>query len=124
MLIHPPPRCRRSVHVSPTISTLTVVASKPNTQHLVRSANRALPVFLFEQVYEIVGNLFFASSETFLSLFDHRNDPAMVEVHLHTADIEDFSAMQTLTTLGERYTNAGKRLRLRRVKKESMRVIS
>ncbi|CBN74518.1 putative sulfate permease family protein [Ectocarpus siliculosus] len=76
------------------------------------------------KVYEIMGNLFFASSETFLNLFDHRNDPPMVEVHLHTADIEDFSAMKTLETLGERYANAGKRLRLRRIKKESLRVLT
>lgn len=76
------------------------------------------------QVYEIMGNLFFASSETFLNLFDHRNDPALVEVHMQTADIEDFSAMETLKTLGERYTKVGKRLRLRRIKKESMRVIT
>lgn len=77
-----------------------------------------------QQVYEVMGNLFFASSETFLDLFDHRNDPAMVEVHLHTADIEDFSAMKTLETLGERYSNAGKHLRLRRIKKESLRVLT
>eukprot|EP00904_Undaria_pinnatifida_P010374 jgi/Undpi1/6467/HiC_scaffold_20.g08946.m1 len=76
------------------------------------------------KVYEVVGNLFFASSETFLGLFDHRNDPAMVEVHLQTADIEDFSAMETLKTLGERYTKAGKHLRLRRIKKESLRIIT
>ena len=76
------------------------------------------------QVYEVMGNLFFASSETFLNLFDHRNDPAMVEVHMQTADIEDFSAMETLKTLGERYSKAGKRLRLRRIKKESLRVIT
>lgn len=71
-----------------------------------------------------MGNLFFASSETFLGLFDHRNDPAIVEVHMHTADIEDFSAMETLKTLGERYTKAGKHLRLRRIKKESLRIIT
>lgn len=71
-----------------------------------------------------MGALFFASSETFLALFDHRNDPAMVEVHLHTADIEDFSAMETLKTLDERYKSVGKQLRLRRIKKESMRIIS
>eukprot|EP00903_Cladosiphon_okamuranus_P016860 g15546.t3 len=76
------------------------------------------------KVYEVMGNLFFASSETFLNIFDHRNDPPMVEVHLHTADIEDFSAMKTLETLGERYSNAGKHLRLRRIKKESLRVLT
>lgn len=79
---------------------------------------------LLSKVYEVVGNLFFASSETFLGLFDHRNDPAIVEVHMHTADIEDFSAMETLKTLGERYTKAGKHLRLRRIKKESLRIIT
>lgn len=76
------------------------------------------------KVYEVMGNLFFASSETFLNLFDHRNDPAMVEVHMQTADIEDFSAMETLKTLAERYTKADKRLRLRRIKKESLRIIT
>lgn len=48
----------------------------------------------------------------------------MVEVHFHTADIEDFSAMETLKTLGERYKSAGKHLRLRRIKKESARIIT
>ncbi|CAM9746326.1 unnamed protein product [Choristocarpus tenellus] len=76
------------------------------------------------KVYEIVGPLFFASSDNFLELFDHHNDPDLVELHFHTADIIDYSAMQTLRTLGERYGNAGKRLRLRRIKKESLKVIT
>lgn len=97
---------------------VSVARSRPLAQY---------PVSRFcssQQVYEVMGNLFFASGETFLDLFDHRNDPAMVEVHLHTADIEDFSAMKTLETLGERYSNAGKHLRLRRIKKDSLRVLT
>ncbi|CAM9335969.1 unnamed protein product, partial [Chrysoparadoxa australica] len=76
------------------------------------------------KVYEIVGPLFYASSDNFLALFDHRNDPSVVELHFHTADICDYSAMQSLRTLGERYVNVGKKLRLRRVKSESLKLIT
>lgn len=75
-------------------------------------------------MYEIDGAVFFASSKKFLNLFDHRNDPSVVEVHFHTADIYDYSALEALKTLGERYVKVGKKLRLRRIKKDSLRVIT
>jgi hypothetical protein len=46
------------------------------------------------QVYEVQGLLYYAGVDHFLSQFDAANDPALVEVLLHQADLCDYSAMQ------------------------------
>ncbi|KAG5186317.1 sulfate transporter family-domain-containing protein [Tribonema minus] len=75
------------------------------------------------KVYEVTGSIFFGSTEQFLALFDHRHDPAVVEVHLHHAFVCDYSAAQAINTLGVRYTSTGRHLRFRRLRSESARVI-
>ncbi|CAN0010476.1 unnamed protein product, partial [Phaeothamnion confervicola] len=75
------------------------------------------------RVYEVSGPVFFASIERFLEQFDHHNDPPLTEVHFNQADLCDYSAVQAINTLGERYGLTGKRLRLHRVRQASMRIM-
>ncbi|CAM9481228.1 unnamed protein product [Discosporangium mesarthrocarpum] len=76
------------------------------------------------KIYELMGPLFYGSVDRFLDLFDHHNDPPVVEIHCHQADIFDYSALQAINTLGERYKTVGKRLLMRRIKNESLKVIT
>ncbi len=75
------------------------------------------------KVYEIRGPMYFASCNFFLKSFDHHNDPYLIELHFQQADIFDYSALQAINTLGKRYSVLGKRVRLRLIKGQSLKVL-
>ncbi|NQD81236.1 SulP family inorganic anion transporter [Pseudomonas seleniipraecipitans] len=58
------------------------------------------------------GTLFFASTAPFLNLFDAANDPAEVTLDCRHLSFVDYSAIAALMTLRERYSKAGKHLRV------------
>ncbi len=75
------------------------------------------------KVYEIRGPMYFASCDVFLKSFDHYNDPNLIEVHFAQADIFDYSALQAINALGEKYNVFGKRVRLRLIKSTSLKLL-
>ncbi|MGE8169922.1 SulP family inorganic anion transporter [Pseudomonas putida] len=62
--------------------------------------------------YQVHGTLFFASTAPFLNQFDPANDPDKVTLDCQHLRFVDYSAIAALTTLRERYTKAGKHLRV------------
>lgn len=58
------------------------------------------------------GTLFFASTTQFLNQFDTANDPEHVTVDCRHLSFVDYSAIAALMTLRERYSKAGKHLRV------------
>ncbi len=58
------------------------------------------------------GTLFFASTTQFLNQFDTANDPEHVTIDCRHLSFVDYSAIAALMTLRERYTKAGKHLRV------------
>ncbi|SHM14054.1 SulP family inorganic anion transporter [Phytopseudomonas punonensis] len=58
------------------------------------------------------GTLFFASTTQFLNQFDTANDPEQVTVDCRHLSFVDYSAIAALMTLRERYSKAGKHLRV------------
>jgi len=58
------------------------------------------------------GTLFFASTTAFLKLFDPADDPATVTLDCSQLSFVDYSAIAALDTLRERYSKAGKHLRV------------
>jgi SulP family sulfate permease len=60
--------------------------------------------------YRVHGTLFFASVKPFLQQFDTAGDPAHVTLDCRHLSFVDYSAIDALKTLKERYTRAGKRL--------------
>mmetsp|Transcript_87599 Transcript_87599/g.268033 ORF Transcript_87599/g.268033 Transcript_87599/m.268033 type:complete len:297 (-) Transcript_87599:33-923(-) len=66
--------------------------------------------------YDVHGVLFFGSCSQFLSLFDEKNDPDDVRLSFDTGYVADFSAIEALNKLGERYGALGKRVRLQQLK--------
>jgi SulP family sulfate permease len=64
------------------------------------------------KIYHVSGVLFFGSAEAFLELFDVENDPKHVRLVFETGYVSDFSAIEALNKLGERYGELGKRVTL------------
>ncbi|SDA73118.1 sulfate permease, SulP family [Pseudomonas sp. NFACC15-1] len=64
------------------------------------------------KLYRLHGTLFFASSTPFLNQFDPANDPALVTLDCRHLRFVDYSAVAALKTLRERYSKAGKHLRV------------
>merc|ERR1712190_576635 len=74
--------------------------------------------------YDIHGVLFFGSCTQFLALFDAAVDPDDVRLVFHAGYIADYSAIEALNKLGERYGAYGKRVRLQQLKYGSGRVVN
>ncbi|AEA66846.1 Putative sulphate transporter [Pseudomonas brassicacearum subsp. brassicacearum NFM421] len=64
------------------------------------------------KLYRLHGTLFFASTTPFLNQFDPANDPAQVTLDCRHLSFVDYSAVAALKTLRERYSKAGKHLRV------------
>lgn len=64
------------------------------------------------KLYRAHGTLFFASTTPFLNLFDVASDPDQVTLDCRHLSFVDYSAIAALKTLRERYTKAGKHLRV------------
>lgn len=64
------------------------------------------------KLYRVHGTLFFASTTPFLNQFDPANDPPQVTLDCAHLSFVDYSAIAALMTLRERYSKAGKHLRV------------
>jgi len=64
------------------------------------------------KLYRVHGTLFFASTTAFLNLFDAAGDPERVTLDCRHLSFVDYSAIEALHTLRQRYQRAGKHLRV------------
>lgn len=64
------------------------------------------------KLYRVHGTLFFASTTAFLNLFDAAGDPPQVTLDCRHLSFVDYSAIEALHTLRQRYQRAGKNLRV------------
>uniref|UniRef100_A0A7S1RMC9 SLC26A/SulP transporter domain-containing protein n=1 Tax=Alexandrium catenella TaxID=2925 RepID=A0A7S1RMC9_ALECA len=76
------------------------------------------------KIYEVHGILFFGSTSKFLELFDEDGDPEDVRLVFPSGYIADYSAVEALNKLGERYGAKGKRLTLQQLEPRSTRIVS
>jgi len=75
------------------------------------------------KIYSVQGVLFFGSVCTFLDLFDVEGDPQDVRIIFESSYISDFSALEALNKLGERYGDLGKRVTLQLLHPGSSRIV-
>merc|ERR1712039_1014879 len=75
------------------------------------------------KVYDIRGVLFFGSSSKFLELFDTEGDPEEVRLVFESSYVADYSAVDALNKLGERYGELGKRVTLQLLHPGSSRIV-
>ena len=76
------------------------------------------------KVYKIVGPLFFGSIEGFNELFDPKTDPDMVIVDFKGSRVVDQSALQAIEALADKYTQAGKAIRLRHLTRDCHKLLN
>ncbi|ATX81339.1 sulfate permease, SulP family [Mariprofundus ferrinatatus] len=65
------------------------------------------------KIYVVHGPLFFASVHRFNELFDIKNDPEDVIIDFAYSRVADHSAIETIDSLADKYTQEGKTLHLR-----------
>ena len=76
------------------------------------------------KVYEIDGPLFFGSVESFLELFKPSMDPELVIIDFANSKVIDQSALKAIEDIAERYSNLGKKVKLRHLSKDCHRLLS
>lgn len=73
--------------------------------------------------YEMYGPLFFGSVATFHEKFDPANDPQDVIVDFKESRVVDHSAIEALGTLTERYSKLGKRICLKHLSPDCVKLL-
>ena len=76
-----------------------------------------------QKYYSAHGTLFFASVTRFLEQFEVAQDPALVTLDCGHLTIVDYSAIAALKTLRERYSKAGKQLKVVNLSKRSKQLL-
>ena len=73
--------------------------------------------------YEIYGPLFFGSTTLFAEKFDIQNDPQEVIIDFKESRVADMSGIEALNKITERYSNASKKVHLRHLSKDCIRLL-
>jgi len=73
--------------------------------------------------YEIYGPLFFASTTNFTEKFDVQNDPDIVIIDFKESRVSDMSAIEALNVITQRYHKAGKKVHLRHLSEDCVRML-
>nr|WP_315159082.1 SulP family inorganic anion transporter [uncultured Flavobacterium sp.] len=73
--------------------------------------------------YEIYGPLFFASTAAFAEKFDVSNDPDEIIIDFKESRIADMSAIEALNVVTQRYTKLGKKVHLRHLSPDCIRLL-
>ena len=76
------------------------------------------------KIYKLEGPLFFGSIEGFNELFDPKNDPNEVIVDFAGSRVVDQSALQAIEALADKYTQAGKAIRLRHLTRDCHKLLN
>jgi SulP family sulfate permease len=73
--------------------------------------------------YEIYGPLFFGSTTAFAEKFDVQNDPEEVIIDFQESRVADMSGIEALNKITERYSKAGKKVHLKHLSKDCIRLL-
>ena len=73
--------------------------------------------------YEIYGPLFFGSTTAFAEKFDIQNDPEEVIIDFQESRVADMSGIEALNKITERYKKAGKKVHLKHLSKDCIRLL-
>ena len=73
--------------------------------------------------YEIYGPLFFGSTTLFGEKFDVQNDPQEVIIDFKESRVADMSGIEALNKITERYQKAGKRVQLKHLSRDCVRLL-
>ena len=75
------------------------------------------------KIYEIYGPLFFGSTSNFMEKFDTHDDPSVIIVDFRESRVVDMSAIETLHKLTEKYAKVNKKVILRHLSNDCVRLL-
>ena len=90
----------------------------------IRANERASITEKNAKVYEIEGPLFFSSTNSFLELFKPSMDPELVIIDFANSKVIDQSALKAIEDIAEKYSNLGKKVKLRHLSKDCHSLLS
>lgn len=76
------------------------------------------------KVYEIWGPLFFGSTQMFVSKFDIKGDPDTVEIDFTESRVSDYSGIEAISGIVEKYQREGKRVTLKHLSTDCKKLLN
>merc|ERR1712087_492482 len=76
------------------------------------------------KIYHLDGPMFFGNARSIVSEFTPKSDPDEIEIHLRDAQIYDYSAINALNAIAEKYRKEGKSVHLKHITHKSQKLIS
>ena len=76
------------------------------------------------KVYEIEGQLFFSSANSFIEIFNPSKDPKVVIIDFAKSKVIDQSALKAIEDVAEKYNNFGKKVKLRHLTRDCHKLLS
>ena len=76
------------------------------------------------KVYEIEGQLFFSSANSFIEIFNPSKDPKVVIIDFAKSKVIDQSALKAIEDIAEKYHNFGKKVKLRHLTRDCHKLLS
>ena len=79
---------------------------------------------MMKKIYKMRGPLFFASAQRFVTLFNPKTDPDLIEIHFieNGAFIDDYSAIHALNVVGEKYGKYNKQVVVKHLEVKSQKL--
>lgn len=75
------------------------------------------------KIYELEGPLFFGSAANFKEIFDVQNDPEIVAIDFGNSKVYDHSAIEAINNITEKYSKAGKKLKLKHLSSDCCKLL-
>jgi SulP family sulfate permease len=100
------------------VTVVTVSASR------IKAIERQSRTEIGAKVYEIEGPLFFSSTNSFLEIFKPSQDPDLVIIDFARSKVIDQSALKAIEDIADKYSNLGKKVKLRHLSKDCHRLLS
>jgi len=76
------------------------------------------------KVYEIEGQLFFSSTNSFLEIFNPSEDPKVIIIDFAKSKVIDQSALKAIEDIAEKYNSFGKKVKLRHLTRDCHKLLS
>ncbi|MDC0619179.1 SulP family inorganic anion transporter [Pelagibacteraceae bacterium] len=76
------------------------------------------------KVYEIEGQLFFSSANSFVEIFNPSKDPKVVIIDFAKSKVIDQSALKAIEDIAEKYNSIGKKVKLRHLTRDCHKLLS
>ncbi len=90
----------------------------------IRATERPSKTEKGAKVYEIEGQLFFSSANSFIEIFNPSKDPKVVIIDFAKSKVIDQSALKAIEDIAEKYNSFGKKVKLRHLTRDCHKLLS